>query len=174
MKKLVEAAHNRGMHVMMDICCDHLSDFSLEWQDVRHYSERSSYAKWFLIDKYPVRYVPSDIPDYAKMLTYEAVDDNPHQPRLNFENAEVQDMFSNVFGYWTRNFGIDAWCLNNADELPDSFKQRLKDELRVLDPSVMLVSRDVSKQMTVQKTCLMLSFRIRTHARLLMRSPRAT
>lgn len=141
LKKLVEAAHNRGMHVMMDICCDHLSDFSLEWQDVRHYSERSSYAKWFLIDKYPVRYVPSDIPDYAKMLTYEAVDDNPHQPRLNFENAEVQDMFSNVFRYWTRNFGIDAWCLNNADELPDSFKRRLKDELRVLDPSVMLVSK---------------------------------
>ena len=104
-----------------------MSDFSLEWQDVRHYSERSSYAKWFLIDKYPVRYVPSDIPDYAKMLTYEAVDDNPHQPRLNFENAEVQDMFSNVFRYWT-----------------------------------------------VQKTCLMLSFRIRTHAKLLMRSPRAT
>lgn len=154
LKKLIEAAHGRGMHVMMDICCDHLSDFSLEWQDVRHYSERSSYAGWFMVDRFPVRYVPGNIPDYSKMMTYEAVDDNPHCPRLNFENAEVRDMFSDVLRYWTRNFGIDAWCINNADELPDSFKLRLREEIHELDPGVVLFARGRIREMNVPENTL--------------------
>ena len=77
---------------MLDITCDHLSDFSLQWQDVRKYGTRSSFAKWFLIKEFPVRYVPSELPDYSERLTYEALNNNPHMPKVDLENPEVQEL----------------------------------------------------------------------------------
>ncbi|SEM79574.1 Glycosidase [Ligilactobacillus sp. WC1T17] len=158
LKELIAQAHQHNMHVMVDISCSHLSDFSLEWQDVRQYSEQSSYAQWFLIDKYPVRYVPGDIADYAKTLTYEAVDHNPHQPRLNLGNPEVQNFFLDVLTYWTRHFGIDAWCLNDADELPEAFKLKLKLSLEALDKNVLLVGKSHFQTMPLAENVLAASF----------------
>lgn len=145
-KELVEALHQRGMKLMLDVTCDHLSDFSLQWQDVRKYGARSSFAKWFLIEQFPVRYVPTESPDYAERLTYEALNNNPHMPKVDLENPEVQEYFGNILTYWTRNFGIDAWSIADSNEIPISFKLYLSERLKKVAPEIYLLGNTVANK----------------------------
>ena len=97
---------------------------------MRKYGVRSSFAKWFLIKKFPVRYVPSELPDYSERLTYEALNNNPHMPKVDLENPEVQAHFGNILTYWTRNFDIDGWSIADSNEIPAAFKRYLLETLR--------------------------------------------
>lgn len=145
-KELIEAIHQRGMKVMLDITCDHLSDFSLQWQDVRKYGARSSFAKWFLIKEFPVRYVPSELPDYSERLTYEALNNNPHMPKVDLENPEVQAHFGNILTYWTRNFDIDGWSIADSNEIPAAFKRYLLETLRQVKADIYLLGNTIAKK----------------------------
>lgn len=145
-KELVEEIHKRGLKIMLDVTCDHLSDFSLQWQDVRKYGARSSFAKWFLIKDFPVRYVPSEIPDYSESLTYEALNNDPHKPKVNLEEPEVQAYFGNILTYWTRTFGIDGWSISDSNELSVAFKQYLVKELQKVEPNIYLVGNTTAKK----------------------------
>lgn len=145
-KELIEAIHQRGMKVMLDITCDHLSDFSLQWQDVRKYGARSSFAKWFLIKEFPVRYVPSELPDYSERLTYEALNNNPHMPKVDLENPEVQAYFGNILTYWTRNFDIDGWSIADSNEIPAAFKRYLLETLRQVKADIYLLGNTIAKK----------------------------
>lgn len=145
-KELIEAIHQRGMKVMLDITCDHLSDFSLQWQDVRKYGVRSSFAKWFLIKEFPVRYVPSELPDYSERLTYEALNNNPHMPKVDLENPEVQAHFGNILTYWTRNFDIDGWSIADSNEIPAAFKRYLLETLRQVKEDIYLLGNTIAKK----------------------------
>ncbi len=145
-KELIEAIHQRGMKVMLDITCDHLSDFSLQWQDVRKYGTRSSFAKWFLIKEFPVRYVPSELPDYSERLTYEALNNNPHMPKVDLENPEVQAYFGNILTYWTRNFDIDGWSIADSNEIPAAFKRYLLETLRQVKADIYLLGNTIAKK----------------------------
>ncbi|MDK7326412.1 alpha-amylase family glycosyl hydrolase, partial [Lactobacillus mulieris] len=53
-KKLVDEAHKRGMHVMLDAVFNHLGDQSKEWQDVVKHGRDSKYFDWFHINYLPV------------------------------------------------------------------------------------------------------------------------
>lgn len=145
-KELIEAIHQRGMKVMLDITCDHLNDFSLQWQDVRKYGARSSFAKWFLIKEFPVRYVPSELPDYSERLTYEALNNNPHMPKVDLENPEVQAYFGNILTYWTRNFDIDGWSIADSNEVPATFKRYLLETLRQVKADIYLLGNTIAKK----------------------------
>lgn len=42
-------------------------------------------------------------------------------PKLNLANEAVQNYFTEVGLYWIREFGIDGWRLDVADEMPTKF-----------------------------------------------------
>ena len=46
---------------------------------------------------------------YSERLTYEALNNNPHMPKVDLENPEVQAYFGNILTYWTRNFDFKSF-----------------------------------------------------------------
>ncbi|WP_288718842.1 glycoside hydrolase family 13 protein [uncultured Limosilactobacillus sp.] len=131
-KKLVEQAHQRGMRVMLDAVFNHIGDQSPMWQDVLKNGQDSKYADWFHINRFPVTYTPTDNFEFAKDATYDTFDYTPHMPKLNTANSKVQDWLLDIAGYWVREFDIDAWRLDVANEIDHHFWRRFHNEMLTL------------------------------------------
>lgn len=124
LKELVDAAHERGMHVMLDAVFNHMGDFSMQWKDVQKYGENSRFAKWFHINKFPVSYDETKNAEHAENLTYEVFSTTPHMPKLNTANEETAEYLLEIAQYWIKEFDIDAWRLDVANEIDHHFWKR--------------------------------------------------
>lgn len=131
-KKLVEQAHQRGMRVMLDAVFNHIGDQSSMWQDVLKYGQDSRYADWFHVNQFPATYTPTDNFEFAKDATYDTFAYTPHMPKLNTANPKVQDWLLDIAGYWVREFNIDAWRLDVANEIDHHFWRRFHNEMLTL------------------------------------------
>ena len=141
LKELVILAHQRGMKIMLDATFSYMSDFSLQWQDVKRYGTKSRFADWFLINEFPLHYTPTNDPNKAKNLSYKAHQNNPHQPSLNTKNKAVQAYLLEVSRYWLENFEIDAWYVKACDELAYDFLQALFKQVKKLKPDFYIVGQ---------------------------------
>ncbi|MCD5489199.1 ATP-binding cassette domain-containing protein [Lactobacillus delbrueckii subsp. lactis] len=109
--RLVNEAHARGMKVMLDAVFNHMGDSSMQWQDVVKNGPNSRFANWFHINCFPVEpYDPAD-------PSYETFAFEKHMPKLNTANLEVVDYLLTIATYWVKEFDIDAWRLDVADEV---------------------------------------------------------
>ncbi|MCI5942503.1 MAG: glycoside hydrolase family 13 protein [Ligilactobacillus animalis] len=120
-KRLVDEAHKRGMKVMLDAVFNHLGDFSMQWQDVIEHGQESRFASWFHINEFPVSYTKTDNDEFARDLTYEVFANTPHMPKLNTASREVQNYLHEIASYWIKQFNIDAWRLDVANEIDHHF-----------------------------------------------------
>lgn len=126
--QLVNAAHERGMHVMLDAVFNHMGDHSLQWQDVVKNGAKSRFAGWFHINRFPVEpYDPED-------PSYETFAFEKHMPKLNTANPEVQDYLLTIATYWVKEFDIDAWRLDVADEVDHHFWKAFHDAVVAIKP----------------------------------------
>ncbi|MGX7125252.1 glycoside hydrolase family 13 protein [Enterococcus viikkiensis] len=120
-RELVEKAHERGIRVMLDAVFNHLGASSHQWQDVILHGADSAYADWFHIDSFPPRYTPIPGSEQAKNLNYDTFSFVPNMPKLNTENPEVQTFLLEIATYWIREFDIDGWRLDVANEVDHHF-----------------------------------------------------
>lgn len=120
-KRLVDEAHKRGMKVMLDAVFNHLGDFSMQWNDVIEHGRDSRFASWFHINEFPVSYTKTDNDEFARDLTYEVFANTPHMPKLNTASREVQNYLHEIAAYWIKQFNIDAWRLDVANEIDHHF-----------------------------------------------------
>ncbi|MCP0887586.1 glycoside hydrolase family 13 protein [Ligilactobacillus sp. WILCCON 0076] len=154
LKKLVNTAHNRGMHVMLEGTFDHISDFCLQWQDVRKSGSKSHFANWFKIQKFPVRYTLSADPNYAPDANYEMFANDPHLPKLNLHSIDVQDYICKVLTYWIQLLDIDAWKISTADEFPSEFRNYLHEKIRQIKPDFYLVGENKDTNLNLMEDTL--------------------
>ena len=120
-RELVEKAHERGMRVMLDAVFNHLGASSHQWQDVILHGQESAYADWFHIASFPPSYTAIPNSENAKNLNYDTFNFNPHMPKLNTANPEVQKYLLEIATYWIREFDIDGWRLDVANEVDHHF-----------------------------------------------------
>ena len=133
-KQLVQAAHERGIRVMLDAVFNHIGDKSIQWQDVLKNGQASPYANWFHIREFPATYTPTDNFEFAADATYDTFDYTPHMPKLNTSNPEVVDYLLNIATYWVKEFDIDAWRLDVANEIDHHFWRKFHDAMMALKP----------------------------------------
>lgn len=133
-KKLVQEAHRRGIRVMLDAVFNHIGDKSPQWQDVLKNGKDSKYANWFHINKFPVTYTPTDNFEFTMDATYDTFDYTPHMPKLNTASPEVQEYLLDIAKYWVKEFDIDAWRLDVANEIDHHFWKRFHQEMVGLKP----------------------------------------
>lgn len=123
-RKLVAEAHRRGIRIMLDAVFNHIGMESKEWQDVVKNQENSPYKDWFHIHQFPVRSL-NDLTveelENVEELTYDTFAFTGHMPKLNTANPEVQDYLLDIADYWIREFDIDAWRLDVANEVDHHF-----------------------------------------------------
>ena len=138
-KELVDQAHARGMRVMLDAVFNHMGDFSMQWQDVVKNGEKSRCADWFHIKKFPVSYKKTTNNEFATDITYEVFANTPHMPKINTANPEVIDYLLNIATYWIKQFDIDAWRLDVANEIDHHFWQKFYQATHAIKPDFYVV-----------------------------------
>lgn len=123
-KKLVSEAHDRGIKIMLDAVFNHSGYYSKEWQDVLEKQEKSIYKDWFHINSFPVPSMedltPEEMNEVGK-LNYDTFAFTGHMPKLDTANPEVQDYLIDIATYWIKEFDIDAWRLDVANEVDHQF-----------------------------------------------------
>lgn len=117
---LLQEAHKRGLHIIMDLVLSHSSDQHRWFQESRK-SRNNPYSDWYMWrDPAPDGGKPNN---WASMFGGEAweFDEsrgqyyyhmfNKHQPDLNWRNPEVRSAMLDVFRYWLDK-GVDGFRLD--------------------------------------------------------------
>lgn len=124
LKKLIEKAHRRGIRVMLDAVFNHIGYDSRQWQDVLKNQENSVYKDWFHIDSFPVanyNHLKPNEMNHMYDLNYATFAFAGHMPKLNTSNPDVKAYLLDVATYWIREYDIDGWRLDVANEVDHSF-----------------------------------------------------
>lgn len=133
--KLVEAVHNKGMHIIIDGVFNHCSWKFFAFDDVVKNGESSRYKDWFYDLIFPVVRPedPQEIPGYT-CFAYER-----KMPKLNTANREVQMYFSDVGSYWIKKYHVDGWRLDVANEISREFWQTFRKAVKSKDSEAILI-----------------------------------
>lgn len=134
-KHLVEEIHKREMKIIIDGVFNHCSWEFSAFEDVMDKGEKSKYIDWFYDLKFPVRRPQSEKekPGYA-CFAYE-----PKMPKLNTSNEEVQKYFANVGTYWIREYEIDGWRLDVANEIDRNFWRKFREAVKKENKEAILI-----------------------------------
>jgi glycosidase len=124
-KQFLAAAHQLGMHVILDGVFNHVGADSRYFNAVNEYSDvgaanslDSPYASWFSFKRFP--------DDYNSWWGVKDL------PAINKDNQDFHDFIAakkgSVISYWT-DLGVDGWRLDVADELMDDFIRQIRSTL---------------------------------------------
>ncbi|MEG1752357.1 MAG: glycoside hydrolase family 13 protein [Christensenella sp.] len=114
--ELVDTAHSMNMHVIIDGVFNHCGLHFFAFQDVISKGVDSEYASWFYDLEIPVIGTDGSQPPNYSCFAYE-----PKMPKLNTSNPATRDYFIEVCKYWIRNYKIDGWRLDVANEVDKEF-----------------------------------------------------
>ncbi len=133
-RELVGQAHQLGLRVVIDGVFNHCSWNFFAFDDVVRNGERSRYRDWFYDLAFPVLRPPEGVPpDYAS-FAYE-----PKMPKLNTSNPEVRDYFLKVCAHWIREYHVDGWRLDVANEVDREFWRAFQRTARAVNPDSVMI-----------------------------------
>lgn len=123
LRALVEAAHARGLRVMLDMVCNHVSHEHPYFQEALR-DPGSRYREWFTFDE-------NEAHGYRTFFGVASM------PEVNTAHPEARAWLLDVARYWIREFDVDGYRLDYAlgpgpdfwgdfraacrDEKPDAF-----------------------------------------------------
>lgn len=134
-RELVTKLHERGMKIIIDGVFNHCSWEFFAFEDVVLKGENSRYCKWFYDLKFPVIRPedPEEIPGYT-CFAYER-----KMPKLNTAEREVQMYFADVGAYWIKEFQVDGWRLDVANEIDRNFWRNFRSAVKKENPDAVLI-----------------------------------
>lgn len=130
-KELIEICHKNGIKVMLDAVFNHSGFYFPQFQDVMKYGEKSRFKNWFHVQEYPL--VTEPMPNYDTFAF------TPFMPKLNTENPEVKEYLLEVGRYWVREFNIDGWRLDVANEVDHAFWRDFRREVKSIKPELYIL-----------------------------------
>jgi len=161
LRELLDAAHGRGMRVVLDGVFNHASRGFWPFHHVMEAGRHSPYRDWFYLHAddleagRPLRAYPGEplaeaIPaDWSEThhegteslttLGYRAWWDLPALPKLNTDNPVVREYLMGVAERWTA-FGIDGWRLDVPQEITTpGFWEEFRRRVRAINPEAYIV-----------------------------------
>ena len=168
LRELLDAAHARGMRVILDGVFNHASRGFWPFHHVLENGAASPYRDWFVLNSdvragrrgliaYPgtheidaaARLQSDNDPNGAdeaiettamhRMLGYKAWWDMPALPKLNHANPEVREYIYRVAEGWLR-FGIDGWRLDVPEEITEpGFWEEFRRRCLAVNPEAYIV-----------------------------------
>jgi neopullulanase len=161
LRELLEAAHGRGMRVVLDGVFNHASRGFWPFHHVMETGRSSPYRDWFYLKEadleagrqlraYPDETLrgPLDVSELTderlgtrslETLGYRAWWNLPALPKLNVENPHVREYLLGVAEHWL-DVGIDGWRLDVAEEIEDSFWREFRDRVKARNPDAYIVA----------------------------------
>jgi neopullulanase len=159
LRELLDAAHERGLRVVLDGVFNHASRGFWPFHHVLESGAASPYRDWFyLSDRHlsegrPLRAYPYDADAEMgwadersragvrslEVLGYRAWWDLPALPKLNVGNPDVRGYLLDVAEHWLE-FGADGWRLDVPEEIDDlDFWAELRSRAKAVNPEAYLV-----------------------------------
>ena len=134
LREMVERSHTLGVRVILDGVFNHVSSSHEMFQDVLQHGEHSAYYTCFY--NLPDRpSIPKDgaIPEYT-CFSYVS-----NMPKTNTADPYLRQYFCDVGAYWIKEFDIDGWRLDVANELDDGFLRAFRSAVKAVKPDALLV-----------------------------------
>lgn len=135
--RLLDAAHARGLRVLLDITVTHVHRDCAAFADVRARGPASPWFRWFRVNAWPFREGPN--PGYAHYQKGQW-----QEPLLDTSYPEVADWLVGTFEHWTRR-GADGFRVDAAMDLPLPLLGRIGRAVRRLRPDAALFGEVISE-----------------------------
>lgn len=132
---LVKEAHELGIRVMVDAVFNHCGRRFAQWLDVEEKGEKSRFADWFMIHDWSSLKKQGDTRD-GRFYSFAF---NEHMPKLNTNNEEVIQYFSDICESWIRDFDIDGIRFDVGNEVSHRFLKRVRERVKSLKPDIYLL-----------------------------------
>lgn len=134
LKELVTAAHASGIRVILDGVFNHISSSHFLFRDVLQHGNRSDYYSCF----YQLPDEPQ-LPNPGEAPAYTCFSYVPNMPKTNTADPYLTQYFCDVGTYWIREFDIDGWRLDVANELDDGFLRSFRRAVKAAKPDAIIV-----------------------------------
>ncbi|MBC8097965.1 MAG: alpha-amylase [Armatimonadetes bacterium] len=129
MHALVQAAHARGIRVLLDLVCNHISHEHPHFVDARQ-SVSSPYREWFLFDDHdPIGY-----------KTFFGVETMPY---INLLNPGARAWMLSIAQHWLREYDIDGYRLDHANGPGPDFWADFRAACRAVKPDCWVIGEVV-------------------------------
>ncbi|MGF1491067.1 MAG: glycoside hydrolase family 13 protein [Microcoleaceae cyanobacterium] len=134
LEKLLSAAHERHIKVVLDGVFNHSSRGFFFFNDILENGPHSPWLDWFTIQDWPLSAY-----DGSKPANYVGWADNRALPQFNHDNPEVKDYIMEIAEYWIQ-FGIDGWRLDVPFEIKTpGFWQEFRQRVKAVNPEAYIV-----------------------------------
>jgi cyclomaltodextrinase len=130
-RRLVDAAHNLGIRVVLDAVFNHCGDGFPPFQDLMRNREDSAYKDWFFPQGFPISQTPPN---------YQTCGGAVYLPKLNLANPETAQYLLDVAAYWIEEFGIDGWRLDTPWKTDYEFWPRFRERVKRANPEAYIVA----------------------------------
>jgi len=135
--RLVSAAHDRGLRVVLDGVFNHVGRDFWAFRDVVERGEASEFASWFAGLRFDMR------SPFGDPFAYEGWAGHFDLVKLNLANADVRGHLLGAVRSWIVDFGIDGLRLDAADVVDLGFQRELAAWCRSIDPDFWLMGEVV-------------------------------
>ena len=134
LRRLLDEAHRRGMHVVLDGVFNHSSRGFFQFNDILENGTESAYLDWFTVKDFPLyAYDHERSPNYGAWWDLHAL------PKFNIQTPAVRRFLLGVGRRWI-DYGIDGWRLDVANEIEDDdFWREFRGVVRDGNPEAYIV-----------------------------------
>ena len=133
--RLVEAAHERGIRVLMDFVPNHSSNTHPYFRNAEKRGQDSPY--WDFYNRDAAGNPTHSLPDWTDL------------PDFNYDNPEVQHMMIEAFAYWVREFDVDGFRVDAAwatKERRPEFWPEWRRALKRIKPDLLLLAEATARE----------------------------
>ncbi len=133
LRVLLDEAHARNMHVVLDGVFNHASRGFFQFHDILENGINSAYLDWFTVEQWPLQ------PYSSRNSGYRSWWGNPALPKFNTDTPAVREFIFDIARTWVE-FGIDGWRLDVPGEIDDdAFWREFRRVVRQANPEAYIV-----------------------------------
>ena len=133
LRELLNAAHARGIRVVLDGVFNHASRGFFQFHDILENGPESAYLDWFHVEEWPLHPYGGGKANYAAWWGNRAL------PKFNTDTPAVRRFLWDVARYWI-DFGIDGWRLDVPQEIDDDeFWREFRRVVKAANPDAYIV-----------------------------------
>ncbi len=131
-RELVTKAHGMDIRVILDAVFNHSGPDFFAFKDIQKRGRDSIYTDWYYnIESYPVKV--ANPPNYECFAYVETI------PKLNTGHPDVMKYFIDVALFWIREFDIDGWRFDVANEVNFEFWREMRKAIKKVKPEAFLI-----------------------------------
>lgn len=133
LRKLIEAAHERGLHVLLDLVLTHVHRDFLPFCDVRQSGPKSAFWDWFYCQRHPFTEGDPSGPGYAHYQK-----GRWQEPLLRTDHEEVATYLMQQCAHFLQ-LGADGFRLDAAADVPLGLLRLLRATAHAVKPTALLL-----------------------------------